>query len=50
MNTTELFNFHFVDRDIERSALNDFMNNEDKVALWIKGERGHGKTEFLTMV
>ncbi len=47
MNTTELFNFHFVDRDIERSVLNDFMNNEDKVALWIKGERGHGKTEFF---
>lgn len=47
MNTTELFDFHFVDRDIERNALNDFITNTKNVALWIKGNRGFGKTEFL---
>lgn len=47
MNTTELFDFHFVDRSIERNALNSFMSNTEEVSLWIKGERGFGKTEFF---
>ncbi len=47
MNTVELFDFQFVDRDIERIALNDFISKNDEVSLWIKGARGYGKTEFL---
>lgn len=47
MNTTDLFDFHFVDRDVERNALNCFMSNKEKISLWIKGDRGLGKTKFL---
>jgi len=47
MNTTELFKFHFVDRDNERNALKCFMSSTDQVSLWIRGNRGFGKTEFL---
>ena len=35
MNTVELFDFQFVDRDIERIALNDFISKNDEVSLWL---------------
>ncbi|MBU3875458.1 ATP-binding protein [Faecalicatena sp. AGMB00832] len=50
MNTTELFNFHFVDRDIERVKLNKFLSDSTATTLWIKGNRGFGKTKFFDYV
>lgn len=47
MNTTELFNFYFVNRDNERNILKDFMSDANGASLWIKGNRGFGKTEFF---
>lgn len=47
MNTTELFNFYFVNRENERNTLKDFMSDANGVSLWIKGNRGFGKTEFF---
>ncbi len=47
MNTTDLFDFSFVDRDRERQIFNNFISNEAKNILWINGKRGVGKTQFI---
>ena len=47
MKTTELFDFHFVDRYNEQKVLKNFLSDPMEYVLWIKGERGLGKTEFL---
>ena len=48
MDNTDLFNFKFVDREIERKVIRQFLTdaNVDKV-LWISGESGVGKTELI---
>lgn len=50
MNTTELFNFRFVDRQREQDILNNFFINKSESTLWIKGSRGLGKTTFFNYV
>lgn len=50
MNTTDLFNFPFVDRTREQERLNNFLSNVSSNTLWIKGEHGLGKTEFFKYV
>ena len=35
MNTTELFDFYFVNRENERNALKNFMSDANNVSLWI---------------
>ena len=50
MKTTELFDFHFVDRYNEQKVLKNFLSDPMEYVLWIKGERGLGKTEFLNYV
>ncbi|RKJ62165.1 hypothetical protein [Roseburia sp. 1XD42-69] len=35
MNTTELFDFYFVNRENERNALKNFMSDANNVFLWI---------------
>lgn len=47
MDTTELFEFCFVDREQERQILNNFFNNKQETTLWIKGASGLGKTTFF---
>lgn len=47
MNTTELFNFRFVDREHERDIITNFFNNKKETTLWIKGSSGFGKTTFF---
>ena len=47
MDTTELFEFCFVDREQERQILNNFFNNKQETTLWIKGASGFGKTTFF---
>lgn len=47
MNTTELFDFYFVNRENERNVLKDFMSDANGISLWIRGDRGFGKTEFF---
>lgn len=50
MNTTDLFNFPFVDRISEQERLNNFLTNSSPNTLWIKGAHGLGKTEFFKYV
>lgn len=50
MDTTELFKFKFVDRIEEQEKLNKFFREESENTLWIKGERGMGKTTFFHYV
>lgn len=50
MDTTELFEFCFVDREQERQILNNFFNNKQETTLWIKGASGFGKTTFFETV
>lgn len=47
MKTTELFDFDFVDRELERSILNIYFENPSEETLWIHGKSGFGKTTFL---
>lgn len=47
MQTTELFNFHFVDREIEKKSFMRFFDEKRESALWIKGARGLGKSFFF---
>ncbi|MDO5151362.1 MAG: P-loop NTPase fold protein [Oscillospiraceae bacterium] len=47
MYTTDLFNFRFVDRDESRNKFNHFFANSDGNVLWVKGNRGLGKTTFI---
>lgn len=47
METTELFNFKFVDRNKERIILNNFLTYNADYVLWIRGNRGLGKTKFF---
>lgn len=48
MNTTDLFDFSFVDREYEKKVFEKFTMSSDKCILWIDGEHGVGKTTFLT--
>ena len=48
MNTTELFDFSFVDREREQIIFNNFILESPKTVLWIDGKRGVGKTQFVT--
>ena len=47
MNTTELFDFSFVDRAHEKEVFKKFILCSNKSILWIDGEHGVGKTAFL---
>lgn len=47
MEQTELFDFSFVDREREKQIFKNFMLNSTKEILWISGNRGVGKTEFI---
>ena len=47
MNTPELFDFSFVDRNREQKIFNNFILNSNKNVLWIDGKRGVGKTQFV---
>lgn len=48
MVNTDLFNFKFVDREIERKIVENFIltSHVDKV-LWVHGKSGVGKTELI---
>lgn len=48
MENIDLFQFQFVDREIEREVIKKFLltSNVDKI-LWIHGESGVGKTELI---
>lgn len=50
MNTTDLFNFRFVDRDNERKKFKKFFENSEENVLWVKGKRGFGKTTFINFM
>lgn len=50
MNTTELFDFNFVDRTDERVKMEKFLSNSNNDVLWISGKRGLGKTKFFQYV
>lgn len=50
METSELFNFQFVDRNKEQKILNNFFQNITEQTLWIKGDSGLGKTTFFNYV
>lgn len=43
---TDIFDFKFVDRDIEKGIVNEFIQSEDSV-LWIDGIHGVGKSYFI---
>ena len=49
MENTDLFNFRFVDREIEREIVRNFLisSNVNKI-MWIHGESGVGKTELVS--
>lgn len=50
MHTTDLFNFRFVDRDEARDKFKHFFVNSDGNVLWVKGNRGLGKTTFINFM
>lgn len=51
MKSTDLFQFPFTDRSVERKKLSDFVKSEqDTNTLWINGNHGIGKTFFLDNV
>lgn len=51
MKSTNLFQFPFTDRSVERGKLSDFIESEkDANILWINGNHGIGKTFFLDNV
>lgn len=43
---TDIFDFKFVDREIEKNMVNEFIQSEDSV-LWIDGTHGVGKSYFI---
>ena len=47
MEKTELFDFSFVNRTREQKIFKKFIFNFDKEILWINGNRGVGKSEFI---
>ena len=50
MNTTDLFQFNFVDRTVEQIKMEKFLSTSSGNVLWIKGKRGLGKTKFFKYV
>lgn len=50
MNTTDLFNFRFVDRNNEQFRFKKFFENSNGNVLWIRGNRGLGKTTFVNFM
>lgn len=50
MKSTELFDFRFVDREKERIIIEKFFSEDCGNTLWIKGDRGLGKTTFFNYV
>lgn len=50
MNTTELFQFNFVDRATEQIKMEKFLSTSNNSVLWIRGKRGFGKTKFFNYV
>lgn len=47
MEKTELFDFSFVNRNREQEIFKRFISNFNKEILWINGNRGVGKSEFI---
>ena len=48
MNNKDLFAFKFVDREIERKFVKNFLlDSYTENILWIHGESGVGKTELI---
>ena len=47
MDTPELFDFSFVDREREQIIFDKFMLEPKKNVLWIDGKHGVGKTQFV---
>lgn len=47
MEQTELFDFSFVDREREQQIFKNFISGSEKKILWINGNRGVGKSEFI---
>lgn len=45
-SNTDIFNFKFVDREIEKNKIDEFIQSEDSV-LWIDGVHGVGKSFFI---
>lgn len=50
MNTTDLFNFKFVDREDERKKFDSYFRHWEENVLWIKGNRGYGKTQLVNYI
>lgn len=50
MKTTDLFNFRFVDRNNEQHRFKRFFENSGGNILWIRGQRGLGKTTFVNFM
>lgn len=47
MKSTNLFQFPFTDRSVERKILFDFIKSKhDTNILWLNGDHGIGKTFF----
>lgn len=47
MNTPDLFDFSFVDREREQKIFNNYMSEPNKSVLWVDGKHGVGKTQFI---
>lgn len=45
-SNTDIFNFKFVDREIEKSKVDEFIQSENSV-LWLDGIHGVGKSFFI---
>ncbi len=50
MLSSDIFNFEFVDRKLERDSVDEFLNKYEMFnsVLWLSGKRGIGKSFFLT--
>ncbi len=51
MLNTDIFQFEFVDRTVERQTIDTYLSDFSKsagYALWLHGQRGTGKSFFLT--